>query len=488
MATSTGVRVSVPAINPWATFAVAAVAQFMVILDASIMNVALASIQRGLHFSQTDLQWVVNIYVLMFGGFLLLGGRAGDLFGRRRMFIIGLILFSLASLAGGLAQSSTWLIIARGLQGLGGAIISPVALAVVSSTFAEGSERNRAVGIFGSLAGAGGAAGVLLGGILTQDLGWEWCLFVNVPIGFAAAFAATRFVSADQVEGHRTGFDLLGAVTITASLVSLVYGVVKAPENGWGSGTTIGFMAAAAVLLAAFIVIEVHSASPLVRLGIFRKRNLTIADLAGMLSAAGMFAMFFFLSLYMQIVLKYDALQTGVRFLPLALMIIVSAGLTSQLVTRFGYKYIMTAGLGIVAVGLLMLTRIRVNGDFTHDVLLAMLVFAFGLGMTFVPLQIASVTGVEPSEIGLASGLVNAFLQVGGAIGLAVLSTISTTAFNGYLRVHGSAAYSSALVSGYQHAFLAGAVLLAAGAVLVLVLLPQGGHTDGEDASVPAVA
>jgi EmrB/QacA subfamily drug resistance transporter len=489
MSTSTRVRENAPAINPWATFSVAAVAQFMVILDASIMNVALASIQRGLHFSQTDLQWVVNIYVLMFGGFLLLGGRAGDLFGRRRMFIIGLILFSLASLAGGLAQSSTWLIIARGLQGLGGAIISPVALAVVSSTFAEGSERNRAVGIFGSLAGAGGAAGVLLGGILTQDLGWEWCLFVNVPIGFAAAFAATRFISADRVVGHRTGFDLLGAVTVTASLVSLVYGVVKAPENGWGSGTTIGFMVAAAVLLAAFIVIELRSASPLVRLGIFRKRNLTVADLAGMLSAAGMFAMFFFLSLYMQIVLKYDALQTGVRFLPLALMIIVSAGITSQLVTRFGYKYIMAVGLGIVAVGLLMLTRIRVNGDFTHDVLLAMLVFAFGLGMTFVPLQIASVTGVEPSEIGLASGLVNAFLQVGGAIGLAVLSTISTTEFNGVLRtLHGSDAYRTALVSGYQHAFLAGAILLAAGALLVLVLLPQGGHTEGEEVSVPALA
>jgi EmrB/QacA subfamily drug resistance transporter len=479
MATITRARAEPLTINPWATFAVAAVAQFMVVLDASIMNVALPSIQRSLHFSQADLQWVINIYVLMFGGFLLLGGRAGDLFGRKRMFIIGLVLFSLASFAGGLSQSAGFLVVARGIQGLGGAIISPIALAIVSSTFAQGAERNRAVGIFGSLAGAGGAAGVLLGGILTQDFGWEWVLFVNVPIGLLAALASIRFIPTDVLPDVREGFDILGALAITAGLVSLVYGVVKAPTNGWGSAETLGFLVAAVILIAAFLVIELRSSSPLVDLSIFKKRNVTVANLAGGLGGAGMFAMFFFLSLYMQIVLHYDALQTGIRYLPLALTIIVSAGITSQLVTRFGYKYIMSIGMFIAAAGLLMLTQIRVLGSFQHDVLAAMLVFAFGLGMTFVPLQIASVTGVPPSEIGLASGLVNAFLQVGGAIGLAVLSTISTTEFNGVIHtLHTPLATATALVDGFQRAFLAAAILLGAGALLVVFFMPQGGHLD----------
>jgi EmrB/QacA subfamily drug resistance transporter len=479
MATITRARAEPLTINPWATFAVAAVAQFMVVLDASIMNVALPSIQRGLHFSQSDLQWVINIYVLMFGGFLLLGGRAGDLFGRKRMFIIGLVFFSLASFAGGLSQSAGFLVVARGIQGLGGAIISPIALAIVSSTFAQGAERNRAVGIFGSLAGAGGAAGVLLGGILTQDFGWQWVLFVNVPIGLLAALASVRFIPTDVLPDVREGFDILGALAITAGLVSLVYGVVKAPANGWGSAETLGFLGAAVVLIAAFVAIELRSASPLVKLDIFKKRNVTVANVAGGLGGAGMFAMFFFLSLYMQIVLHYDALQTGIRYLPLALTIIVSAGITSQLVTRFGYKYIMSIGMLIAAVGLLMLTQIRVLGSFQHDVLAAMLIFAFGLGMTFVPLQIASVTGVPPSEIGLASGLVNAFLQVGGAIGLAVLSTISTTEFNGVIRtLHTPLASATALVDGFQHAFLAAAILLGAGALLVAIFMPQGGHLE----------
>jgi len=483
------------AINPWATFAVASVAQFMVVLDASIMNVALPSIQRGLQFSQADLQWVINIYVLMFGGFLLLGGRAGDLFGRKRMFIIGLILFSLASFGGGLSQSAGWLVIARGIQGLGGAIISPIALAIVTSTFTAGAERNRAVGIFGSLAGAGGAVGVLLGGILTQDFGWQWVLFVNVPIGLVAAVAAVRFIGRDTLPEVRQGFDLLGALAVTPGLVSLVYGVVKAPTNGWGSATTLGFLAAAVVLMAGFVVIELRSPSPLVKLDIFKKRNVTVADVSGGLAGGGMFAMFFFLSLYMQIVLHYDALQTGIRYLPLALMIIVSAGITSQLVTRFGYKYIMAIGMGIAGGGLLLLTQIRVLGSFQHDVLAGMLIVAFGLGMTFVPLQIASVTDVPASEIGLASGLVNAFLQIGGAIGLALLSTISTTEFNGVIHtLHTPLAYPTALVDGFRRAFLAGALLLAAGSLVVLLFMPQGGHTEREgeveatEESVPVFA
>jgi EmrB/QacA subfamily drug resistance transporter len=468
-------------INPWATFAVASVAQFMVVLDASIMNVALPSIQRGLHFSQADLQWVINIYVLMFGGFLLLGGRAGDLFGRKRMFIIGLVFFSAASFAGGLASSAGWLVAARAIQGLGGAVISPIALAIVSSTFAQGADRNRALGIFGSLAGAGGAVGVLLGGILTQDFGWQWVLFVNVPIGLVAAVASIRMIPPDVLPDIREGFDILGALTVTAGLISLVYGVVKAPDSGWGSSTTLGFVGAGVVLIAAFVLIELRSAAPLVKLNILKKRNVTVADVAGGLGGAGMFAMFFFLSLYMQIVLHYDALQTGLRYLPLALMIIVSAGVTSQLVTRFGYKYIMAIGLGIGCAGLLLLTQIRVLGSFQHDVLAGMLIFAFGLGMFFVPLQIASVSGIAPSEIGLASGLVNAFLQVGGAIGLAVLSTISTTEFNGVIHnLHSHLAYSTALVDGFRHAFLAAAILLGSGGLLVLFFLPQGGDRESE--------
>ncbi len=481
MAVLTQDRQAARSYNPWAIFAVASAAQFMVVLDASITNVALPSIQRGLHFSQADLQWVVNIYVLMFGGFLLLGGRAGDLFGRRRMFTIGLVFFSLASLAGGLAQSAGWLVAARGIQGLGAAVISPVALAIVSSTFAEGADRNRAVGIFGALAGLGGAVGVLLGGVLTSDFGWQWVLFVNVPIGLLAAAAAPRLVPPDHLPERRGGFDLLGATTITAGLLSLVYGVVKAPDKGWGSATTLGFLGAAALLILAFIVIELRSSSPLVRLGIFKTRNLTVADVAAMIGFAGVFATFYFLSLYLQVILRYPALQAGIRFLPFAVVIIFAAGLASRLVTRFGYKYVMAAGLAVTAAGLVLLTQIRVSGTYGHDILPAMLVIGLGVGMFLVPAQIASVTGVRPGEIGLASGLVNAFQRIGGAIGLAALSTISTTEFNGVIRTaNAPAAYPTALVDGFQHAFLAGGILAAAGALLVLLLLPQGGSETAE--------
>jgi len=465
-----------PTRNPWTTFAVVSVAQFMVILDASITNVALPSIGRGLGVGQTDLQWVVNIYVLMFGGFLLLGGRAGDLFGRRRMFMIGLVLFSLASLAGGFSHSIEWLIAARGIQGLGAAIISPVALAIVSSTFAEGADRNRALGIFGSLAGAGGAAGVLLGGILTTSFGWQWVLFVNVPIGLVAAVVASRIVAPDVVSRVRGGFDLPGALSVTVALVLLVYGVVKAPESGWTSLATLGYLGAAAALLAVFVTIELRTKHPLVRLGIFKIHNLAVADAAGMVTGAGMFAMFFFLSLYMQMVLHYSALEAGVRYLPLAVTISVSAAITSQMVTRFGYKYVMIAGMALVAAGLLLLTRISAQDSYGAVVLPALLVFSTGMGMTFVPLQISSVTGVTPAEIGLAAGLINACIQIGGAVGLAALSTVSTTEFNGVVaQAHSAAAYPAAMIAGFQHAFEAGAALLAVGAVLVVLFLPQGG-------------
>ncbi|HEX6510014.1 MAG TPA: MFS transporter [Chloroflexota bacterium] len=461
--------------RPWLVFAIASVAQFMVVLDASIMNVALPTIQRALHFSsQADLQWVINIYVLTFGGFLLLGGRAGDLFGRRRLFMAGLVLFSVASLAGGLAQSSGWLIAARGVQGLGGAIISPIALTIVTDTIAEGAERNRAIGIFGSLAGAGGAAGVLLGGILTSDFGWQWVLFVNVPVGIIAATLSLFIVPETYAPSRARYFDLPGAVSLTAGLILLVYGLVKAPENGWASVQTIGFIGAAAILIAAFIVIELRSPDPLVRLSIFRMRSLSVANMAGFLTGAGMFAMFFFISLYLQLVLHYSAIKTGFAYLPLALMIIVAAGVAGALVTRFGFKPILVGGLGLAAIGLGLLTQIRVHGLYQLDVLPASLVIAAGLGFTFVPLTIAAVQGVKPEETGLASGVINTSLQIGGALGLAVLSTISTSRFNDLIKtVRGPDAYSSALVGGFHYAFLAGGIFLAVGAILVFLLLPN---------------
>lgn len=475
--------------RPWAAFALASVAQFMVVLDASITNVALPSIQRGLHFSQTDLAWVINIYVLMFGGFLLLGGRAGDLFGRRRLFVGGLVLFSLASLFCGLAQSSGWLIIARGAQGLGGAIISPIALAIVTGSFSEGAERNRALGIFGSIAGFAGACGVLLGGVLTSGLGWQWVFYVNVPVGLAAAALAPLFIGRDRPAGERRGFDLLGAIAVTAGLVMLVYGVVKAPTNGWGSAATIGFLAGAAVLLAAFVAIELRSADPLVRLGIFRSRSLSATNGAGLLTGAAMFAMFFFISLYLQDVLHYSALKAGFAYLPLALGIIVSAGIASVLVTRFGFKPILISGMLLATIGLFWLTQIRVHGTYPVDVLGPAVTIAVGLGLTFVPLTIAAVQGVDRSEIGLASGLINTSMQVGGALGLAVLSTISTSRFNDLIKTgRGPDAVPAALVGGFHYAFFAGAIFLAVGAVLMFLLLPRGNSKAEIDPEVIAAA
>jgi len=474
---------SVRSINPWAVFGLAAVAQFMVVLDASIVNVALPSVQRGLHFSLADLSWVVNIYVLMFGGFLLLGGRAGDLFGRRRLFFAGLILFSLASLFGGLAQSPTWLIIARGAQGLGGAIISPISLAIVTGTFDEGPERNRALGIFGSIAGAAGAFGVLMGGILTSSFGWQWVFYVNVPIGLAAAALSPMLIPADHGSDERRGFDLAGAITVTAGLVLLVYGLVEAPNKGWGSASTLGFMAGAAILLAAFIAIELRSRDPLVRLGIFRIRSLSVTNVSGLLAGAAMFAMFYFISLYLQEVLGYSPLKTGFAYLPLAFGIILSAGGASVLVTRFGFKPILAGGLILAGLGLFWLTQIRVDGTYLQDVLPPSLAIAFGLGLTFVPLTIAAVQGVERSEIGLASGLINTSLQVGGALGLAILSTISTSRFNDLLASHHNP--SSALVGGFHYAFFAGGIFMLVGAALVLLLL---GNTRVEGTSLPAGA
>ena len=467
---------SPPNNRPWATFTLASMAQLMIILDASIINVALPSIQRSLHFSNVDLQWVVNIYVLLFGGFLLLGGRAGDLVGRRPMFIGGMALFTLASLAGGLSQSAGWLVAARAIQGLGAAIISPVAFAIVTSTFPEGAERNRAVGIYGSLAGVGGALGVLLGGVLTSNFGWQWVLFVNVPIGIAVIALSPIFIPATRGTSAGSSFDLPGALSVTAGLTVLVYAVVKAPDNGWGSGQTIGLLVVAAILLAAFLVIEQRSVSPLVRLGIFRSRALSVANGLGFLAGLVLFGMFYFLSLYVQIVLGFSPLKAGFSFLPLALTIVVAAGVAASLVTRFSFKPILIIGMIISTFGLIFFTQLPVHGTYLANLLPGNLLVAAGLGFLFVPLSIAAVAGVSPQEVGLASGLINASQQVGGAIGLAVLSTISTSRFNSLVKTNPPPRGLFAdLVGGYTAAFTASAIVLAIGVVLAIVLLPGSG-------------
>jgi EmrB/QacA subfamily drug resistance transporter len=449
-----------------------AAAQFVVVLDASIVNVALPSIGRALDFSQDDLSWVVNAYVLVFGGFLMLGGRLADLLGRRRMFVAGLILFAAASLAGGLAQSEGWLIAARAVQGLGGALLSPAALSLLTVLFAEGAERNRAMGVWGAVAGSGGAAGVLLGGMLTEWAGWEWVLFVNVPVALLAALAAFRVLPESRTEGRRH-FDVAGAVTVTAGLSLLVYALVDASDAGWLSTQTLGLGALALALLGAFVAIELRTKDPLVPFSIFKLRTLTGSNVVALLVAAALFAMFFFVSLYMQQVLGYDALKAGLSYLPLAVGIIISAGVASQLVTKMGYKPVFAAGMILAAIGLIWFAQVDADGSYLGDILFPSLVVAVGLGFAFVPMMIAAVAGVEPSRAGLASGLINTSQQVGGALGLAILASVANSRTDSVMEASGGAqsALPQALTEGFQAAFLVGAGFAIVGAILVLVLI-----------------
>jgi EmrB/QacA subfamily drug resistance transporter len=448
-----------------------AMTQFVVVIDASIVNVALPSIGAALHFSRDDLTWVVNAYTLTFGGFLLLGGRMADLLGRRRMFMVGLVVFSLASFAGGIAQSEGWLIAARAVQGMGAAIVSPAALSIITTTFAEGSERNRALGIWGAVAGAGGAAGVLLGGILTSGLSWRWVLFVNVPIGLIAAALAPRTLLESRREGAGHSFDIPGAVTVTAGLALLVYAVVDAVNVGWGASRTILCLAGAAVLLIAFIAIEMRQSDPLMPFTIFRLRTLRGANIVGLLIGMSLFSMFFFISLYLQDVLGYSPIKAGVAYLPLAVGIILAAGGASQLVTRLGFKIPLIAGLLLITGGLLWFSQVpATGGSFVADVLGPSLLAAVGLGFAFVSVTIAAVTGTRPNEAGLASGLINTSQQVGGALGLAILATVANTQTKDVLLsgVHNT---SIALTKGFDRAFLIGAGFAFAGAILAAVLI-----------------
>jgi EmrB/QacA subfamily drug resistance transporter len=448
-----------------------AMTQFVIVIDASIVNVALPSIGAHLHFSRDDLSWVVNAYTLTFGGFLLLGGRMADLLGRRRMFMLGLVVFSVASLAGGLAQSEGWLIAARAAQGLGGAIVSPAALSIITTTFADGPERNRALGIWGAVAGAGGAAGVLLGGILTSGLSWRWVLFVNVPIGLLSAALAPRTLVESRADGAARTFDIPGAVTVTAGLALLVYAVVDAVNVGWGATGTVLRLAGAAILLISFVIIEQREPHPLMPFSIFRLRTLRGANIVGLLIGMSLFSMFFFISLYLQNVLHYSPIKTGISYLPLALGIIISAGVASQLVTRLGFKTPLIAGLVLIAVALLWFAQVPApGGSFAADVLGPSLLAAFGLGLAFVPVTIAAVSGTSPQEAGLASGLINTSQQVGGALGLAILATIANSRTQDV--IHGGVhATSVALTKGFDRAFLVGAGFAVAGAILAAVLI-----------------
>jgi EmrB/QacA subfamily drug resistance transporter len=406
----------------------------------------------------------VNAYVLTFGGFLLLGGRMADLLGRRRVFMGGLILFALASLAGGLATNDSQLIAARAVQGLGAAILSPAALSIVTTTFRDGAERNKALGVWGAVAGSGGAAGVLLGGILTSGLGWEWVLWVNVPIGIAAAAIAPTLLAESREQSRTRTFDVAGAVSVTGALSLLVYAVVDANNAGWGSTQTIGLLALSALLFITFVAIEMRSKDPVVPFGIFRSRTITGANVAGLLIGASLFSMFFFISLYMQQVLGYSAIHAGLSYLPLALTIVVSAGIASQLTTRIGFKPVLATGMVFIGAGLIWFSQVSVGGSFLADILGPSLLAAAGLGLVFVSDTIAAVSGVPDREAGLASGLINTSQQVGGALGLAVLSTIANS-------VTGSAHTPAALTDGFQSAFLGGAGIAILGLAATLILI-----------------
>ena len=453
--------------NPWLVLVLICLAQFMVILDATIVNVALPSIQKDLGLSEANLQWIVNAYTLVFGGFLLLGGRAGDLLGRKRVFLVGLVIFTSASLLNGLASSSGMLIGFRSLQGLGAALISPAALSIISVTFEEGKERAKALGVWAAIAVGGSAFGLVLGGWLTQTFSWPWIFFVNVPVGIAAFLLALRFVPESKDEHVHRGYDIGGAITVTGGLMMLVYAIVKAETKGWTSGMTIGYFAVALALLVAFIVIELRVAEPLVRMSIFRTRSLSAANLTMFLVGSGMFAMFFFNTLYIQRVLHFGPLKAGVSFLPFTAGIMLSAGIASSFAPRIGVRPVAAVGMLLTALGMLLFARMPVDGSYASDVLPGMILASLGMGAVFMPLTLVATTGLEDEDQGLASGLFNTSQQIGGALGLAILSTIAAG------RTHGGS--PSQLVHGFHYAF-AGAACFVVAALIVMVAMLRKRH------------
>jgi EmrB/QacA subfamily drug resistance transporter len=459
--------------NRWFVLVLVCIAQFMVILDATIVNVALPSIQNGLHFTTASLQWIVNAYTLVFGGFLLLGGRASDLFGRQRLFVAGVIVFTGASLLNGIATSSGMLVGGRALQGFGAALVSPAALSIVTTTFAEGRERTKALGVWSAIAAGGSAVGLIVGGVLTEALSWRWVFFINLPIGIVAALLSLRYVPNSRAEEKPDTADIAGAVSVTGGLLVLVYALVKAQSYGWGSGKTIGLGALALALLATFVAVELRSKAPLIRLGIFRLRSLSGSNAAMLFVASGLFAMFYFASLYLQQILGYGPLKAGFAFLPFTFGIVIGAGGAQQLIQRIGIRTVTYLGLTLGAIGLALFTQLPTHGSYLVHVFPTIVIVSIGMGLAFVPLTLLATTNVEDEDAGLASGLFNTSQQVGGALGLAVLSTLATSQTSSLL--HGSTAkgpaHDSALTSGFHVAFGVGALLLVAGiGVLMLTV------------------
>jgi EmrB/QacA subfamily drug resistance transporter len=457
------------ATNPWVVLVLICFAQFMVILDATIVNVALPSIQSDLNLSEGNLQWIVNAYTLVFGGFLLLGGRMGDLLGRKRLFLAGLVIFTGASLFDGLANSEGVLIAARSLQGLGAALISPAALSIIAITFKEGSERAKALGVWAAIAIGGSAVGLVLGGVLTQYFSWPWIFFVNVPVGIVTFVLSSRLIPESRDEQVERNYDIAGAITVTGGLMALVYAIVDAQQAGWGSVKTLGFFALAAAMLVAFVMIELRAKAPLVRLSIFRIRSLLTANIAMFLAMSGMFAMFFFNTLYIQRVLGFGPLKAGIAFLPFSAGIMVSAGLASQFAPRLGVRPVAAAGFILSTAGLILLTQLPVHGSYLTNVLPSILLSSLGMGAVFMPLTLVATTGLEDADQGLASGLFNTSQQIGGALGLAILSTLATS------KTPSVGSPTANLVTGFHWAFGAGAVAMVV-ALGVMVTLLRSHH------------
>src|SRR5438876_1699010 len=454
----------------WLALALLLGVQFMVVLDIAIVNVALPSIQTDLGFSERNLQWVVSAYALRFGGLLLLGGRVADLLGRRRLFIGGLVVFSAASLASGLAWSEGVLIGARALQGFGAALITPAALSILTTTFTEGKERNTALGAWGAVGAFGAVAGVLLGGVLTSALSWHWIFYVNVPVGILGLSLAPFFLTESR-DAHAKSFDIPGAALVTGGLVTLVYAITQANSYGWGSLATIGLFAGSLALLAAFIGWELRTAEPLMRFGIFRLRTVSGANVAGLVMGTAMFGMFLMLTLYMQQVLHYSAMKTGVAYLAVAATAIVWSALAAQLVTRVGVKPVLVAGMTALSAGLLYFTQVSVGGTYVGNLLPGFLLISIGIGFSFVPISIAALAGIEPAEAGLASGLINTSQQIGGALGIAALTSIATSTTN--TEMASGSALPVALTDGFHSAFF-GAAGVAILGILVALFVVRG--------------
>jgi EmrB/QacA subfamily drug resistance transporter len=470
----------------WKALGLICTAVFMTVLDVSIVNVALPAIRKGLHFNQDDLQWVITAYAITFGGLLLLGGRAADYLGRRRVFFAGLALFTAASLTCGLATSETFLIVSRAVQGLGAAIVSPAALSIVTTTFDEGPERNKALGIWGAVAGSGAAVGVMAGGFLTQYAGWEWVFFVNVPVGAACLLLTPRLVRESRVEGVAHRYDLPGAVTITGALIILVFAISKAPDVGWSSARTIGLLAGAAVLHALFVAVELRTERPLMPFGIFRLRTVLGANVVGFLLGGAIFGSFFLLTLYMQLVLRYSALQAGVAFLTTAGTAVVAAGAAQALVTRVGVRRVLVLGMLLLAFGQAWYAQISVHGTYQLDLLPGYLATGVGIAFAFVPVSIAALAGVGHDEAGLASGLINTSQQIGGALGTAVVSTVALSR-QASLQSHG-ATFAAAATSGYARGFWIGLGIALAGAAATLVFIRRGQVPAGDAQPPPEPA